>query len=153
MQHINKGLMTSNTPEWSTPQDVYDKLNEEFWFNLDPCCTHENAKCENHYTVEDNGLEQSWKNKRVFMNPPYGREIKRWMKKAHIESINGTLVVCLVPARTDTAWWHDYAMKGEIRFIRGRLKFGDSKNNAPFPSAIVIFKPHAKPYTVGFKRK
>jgi len=137
---INKGLMTSKTHEWSTPQDLFDELDKEFYFTLDPCCTHENAKCEEHYTEEDNGLEMPWKRRRVFMNPPYGRQIGHWMKKALIESINGALVVCLVPARTDTAWWHDYAMKGEIRFIRGRLKFGDAKNNAPFPSAIVIFK-------------
>jgi site-specific DNA-methyltransferase (adenine-specific) len=75
------------------------------------------------------------------MNPPYGREIGKWMKKAVEEWKRGNTVVCLVPARTDTAWWHDYAIKGEIRFIRGRLKFGGGKSSAPFPSAIVIFRP------------
>ena len=137
---INKGLMTSKTPEWSTPQALFDELDKEFHFTLDPCCTHENAKCHYHHTKEDDGLSQCWQGHIVFMNPPYGREIGYWMEKAYTASKHSTTVVCLVPARTDTAWWHDYAMKGEIRFIRGRLKFGDAKNNAPFPSAIVIFK-------------
>jgi site-specific DNA-methyltransferase (adenine-specific) len=137
---INRGLFSSKTDQWPTPQYIFDDLNEEFRFNLDPCSTHENAKCERHFTEEDNGLAKSWANKRVFMNPPYGREIGKWMEKAYKESFNNSVVVCLVPARTDTRWWHDYAMKGEIRFIKGRLKFGNSKNSAPFPSAIVIFK-------------
>lgn len=133
---------SSETPEWYTPQDFFDKLNAEFNFTLDPCCTHENAKCERHFTQEDDGLSQSWHGESVFMNPPYGRMIKDWMRKAY-ESCNrsGAQVVCLVPARTDTAWWHDYAMKGEIRFIRGRLKFGGAVDSAPFPSAVVIFRP------------
>jgi phage N-6-adenine-methyltransferase len=133
---------SSATPEWYTPQGLYDELHAEFKFTLDPCCTHENAKCEKHYTREEDGLKQSWHGEVVFMNPPYGREIGAWMRKAY-ESCNrnGATVVCLVPARTDTAWWHDYAMKGEIRFLRGRLKFGGAMVNAPFPSAVVIFRP------------
>ncbi len=75
------------------------------------------------------------------MNPPYGREIKKWMEKAYLESTKGAVVVCLVPARTDTAWWHDYAMLGKVRFIRGRLKFSGAKHSAPFPSAVVVFRP------------
>ena len=128
---------SSKTDLWSTPQDLYDDLNKEFRFNLDPCSNGINAKCDKYYTENDDGLSQEWSGN-VFMNPPYGREIGKWMKKA-CES--KCLVVCLVPSRTDTKWWHDYAMKGDIRFIKGRLKFGNSKNNAPFPSAIVIFKP------------
>lgn len=132
---------SSASNEWETPQAFFDKLNEEFGFTLDPCCTHENAKCKTHFTKQDDGLSQSWANKVVFMNPPYGREIGHWMRKAFVESRqSATVVVCLVPARTDTAWWHDYAIKGEVRFIRGRLKFNGHKNSAPFPSAIVIFK-------------
>lgn len=132
---------SSATPEWSTPQDLFDKLNAEFNFTLDPCCTHENAKCSKHFTIEDDGIARDWSGERVFMNPPYGREIKHWMAKAYRASLHGATVVCLVPARTDTAWWHDFAMKGKIEFLRGRLKFGGGKNSAPFPSAIVTFKP------------
>ncbi len=117
---------------------MFDKLNDEFDFTLDPCCTKDNAKCDRFFTKEDDGLVQLWVDERVFMNPPYGGEIKVWMQKAFLSCAD--VVVCLVPARTDTAWWHDYAIKGEVRFIKGRLKFGDSKNSAPFPSAIVIFR-------------
>lgn len=133
---------SSKTPEWYTPQEFFDRLNAEFGFTLDPCCTHENAKCDRHFTREDDGLRQSWAAESVFMNPPYGREIGEWMRKAYESCYqNGATVVCLVPARTCTAWWHDYAMKGEIRFIRGRLKFGGAIDSAPFPSAVVIFRP------------
>lgn len=132
---------SSATPEWATPQEFFDKLNEEFHFTLDPCCTEENRKCAAYFTKEQDGLSKPWRNHRVWMNPPYGRTIGQWMKKAHEESRRGALVVCLVPARTDTAWWHEYAMQGEIRFIRGRLKFGGHRNSAPFPSALVIFRP------------
>jgi phage N-6-adenine-methyltransferase len=140
---LNDGMYSSETPEWSTPQELFDKLNDEFAFTLDPCATDENHKCEKWFTVQQDGLSQPWVPENVFMNPPYGRVIGAWMKKAYDESLLGALVVCLVPARTDTAWWHDYAMLGEIRFIRGRLKFGRSANSAPFPSALVIFKPES----------
>lgn len=132
---------SSKTDLWSTPQDFFDKLDFIYQFNLDPCSDGVNAKCENFFTKEDDGLLQDWGGKRVFMNPPYGREIKLWMKKAYEESKKGALVVCLVPSRTDTAWWHDYAMKGRIDFLRGRLKFGEAINSAPFPSAVVVFEP------------
>jgi site-specific DNA-methyltransferase (adenine-specific) len=138
---MNPVLLSSKSTEWSTPQDFYDKLNSEFVFNLDPCATHENHKCSAYFTKEDDGLSQSWAGKAVFMNPPYGREVGKWIKKAYGESLKGATVVCLIPARTDTAYWHDYCMKGEIRFIRGRLKFGGAENSAPFPSALVIFRP------------
>ena len=130
-------MFSSKTDLWSTPQDFFEGLDKEFGFTLDVCATDENAKCANYFTKETDGLKQEWSGV-CWMNPPYGREIKQWMKKA---SESRATVVCLVPARTDTAWWHDYANKAEeIRFIRGRLKFGDSKNSAPFPSAVVIFK-------------
>ena len=132
---------SSKTPEWYTPQETFDSLDKEFGFTLDPCCTHENAKCALHFTKDDDGLNQDWGTEIVFMNPPYGRTIKEWMCKAYESSLNGATVVCLVPARTDTAWWHDYAMKGEYRLLRGRLKFGGALTNAPFPSAVVVFKP------------
>lgn len=131
---------SSETDLWSTPQELFNSLNSEWDFTLDPCCTFENKKCPRYFTKEVDGLRQSWHGERVFMNPPYGRTIGVWMRKAYEESLRGkTAVVCLVPARTDTAWWHDYAMKGKITFLRGRLKFGEHKNSAPFPSAIVIF--------------
>jgi phage N-6-adenine-methyltransferase len=138
---INKGLYTSSSAEWSTPQDFFDKINVEFGpFDLDPCATSKNAKAPKFFTKEQNGLRKKWRGK-VWMNPPYGREITAWMKKAYIASLTtADIVVCLVPARTDTKWWHDYAMKGKLRFVRGRLKFSGSKMSAPFPSAIVIFK-------------
>jgi len=138
---INKGLFTSNTDLWSTPQEFFDKLNEEFAFELDVCADDSNHKVNKYFTKETNGLEQDWHPHICWMNPPYGREIKHWVKKAYEESLKGAVVVCLLPARTDTSWWHDYVMKSnDIRFIRGRLKFGNSQNSAPFPSAVVVFK-------------
>jgi len=135
------GFSSSNNT-WETPQKFFDRLDREFNFTLDPCASHEDAKCYRYYTEKENGLVQDWGGECVFMNPPYGRDIKEWMKKAYEESKKpDTTVVCLVPSRTDTKWWHNYAMKAkQIRFVKGRLKFGDSKNAAPFPSAVVIFK-------------
>lgn len=131
---------SSATPEWYTPLDFFQELDLEFGFTLDPCCTHENAKVAKHYTKEDDGLSKDWSGEVVFMNPPYGREIKAWMRKAYESSLGGATVVCLVPARTDTAWWHDYAMRGECRFLRGRLTFGGAPAPAPFPNAVVVFR-------------
>jgi phage N-6-adenine-methyltransferase len=129
---------SSATDNWATPQDLFDKLNDLYQFELDVCASKENAKCKRFFTVEQDGLAQDWKGS-CWMNPPYGREIGKWMAKAYESSKIGAKVVCLVPARTDTAWWHDYAMNGEITFLKGRLKFGNSKNSAPFPSALVVF--------------
>lgn len=133
---------SSKSNEWATPQKLFDELNEEFNFTLDPCATDENAKCNKHFTIEDDGLSKDWSKDVVFMNPPYGREIKKWIKKAYEESLNGATVVCLIPARTDTTYWHDFIFDkaDDIRFLRGRLKFGNSKNSAPFPSAIVLYR-------------
>lgn len=137
---LNNSLFSSKTEEWATPQHLYDMLNIEFCFNLDVCATYENAKHENYYTKEQDALSKKWEGI-CFMNPPYGRRIKDWIKKAYESALAGATVVCLLPARTDTSWWHDYCATSEdIRFIRGRLKFGDSKNSAPFPSVIVVFK-------------
>ena len=131
---------SSKTDMWATPVEFFEYYNNIFRFDLDVCASAENAKCETFYTEEDDGLAQDWEGN-CWMNPPYGREIIHWMRKAYESSLRGATVVCLVPARTDTKWWHEYAMKGEIEFIRGRLKFGDAKNSAPFPSAVVIFYP------------
>ena len=136
---------SSATDEWATPQALFDELAWIFGgFDLDPCATPENAKCEFFFTREDDGLSRAWQGK-VFLNPPYGREIGRWVQKAFEESLKGALVVCLLPARTDTRWWQDYAKRGHVHFLRGRLKFGDATAAAPFPSAIVTFGRYFNP--------
>ena len=138
----NDAGLSSKSNEWETPQDLYNKLNDEFNFTLDPCATKYNAKCPKFYTKEDDGLSQDWGGERVFMNPPYGRTINKWIEKAYKESIKGATVVCLIPARTDTRYWWDYIFPyAEIRFIKGRLKFTNNGKSAPapFPSAIIIF--------------
>ena len=132
-------MFSSKTDQWGTPQNFFNELNEEFHFTLDPCADDYNHKCEKYFTKEKNGLIQDWSGERVFCNPPYGREIGKWVEKCSTEKCE--IAVMLIPARTDTKWFHDYIYnKAEIRFIRGRLKFGDSKNSAPFPSMLVIFR-------------
>lgn len=141
---INSAMFTSNTNEWATPQAFFDELNKEFAFTLDPCATPENAKCARFFTKEIDGLAQSWRGETVFCNPPYGRDLAKWVAKAHAEvsAGGGTTVVMLIPARTDTAYFHDYIyQKHAVRFIRGRLHFNESKNAAPFPSMVVIMRP------------
>lgn len=134
---------SSKTDLWATPQDFFDKVAAEHGpFDLDVCALPENAKAPVFFTPEDDGLKQEWLGK-CWMNPPYGREIGDWMRKAYEAGQQGAMVVCLVPARTDTRWWHDYAIKGAVTFIKGRLKFGEAKANAPFPSALVIFGARA----------
>lgn len=135
---------SSATDLHATPQEFFDKLNAEFDFTLDVCATSENAKCEIYYTKQDDGLKQAWRGN-VWMNPPYGREIGRWMEKANESAKDGATVVCLVPARTDTKWWHEYAIQHEVRFIRGRLKFSNAKNSAPFPSAVIVMRAGLMP--------
>lgn len=134
-------LFKNNTDEWETPKDLYDKLNEEFSFDLDPCSTDKNHKTVLYYTKQENGLKQSWGGCRVFCNPPYS-QVKQWVRKAYHESHKpGTVIVMLLPARTDTKWFQDYCLhRSEVRFIRGRLKFSSAKYNAPFPSMLVIFR-------------
>lgn len=138
---MNTNLMFSSKSDmWSTPQDFFDKLNSEFHFTLDVCATPENAKCEKFYTEKDDGLSKPWAGV-VWCNPPYGMGIGHWVRRGFLSSLAGSTVVMLLPARTDTKWFHDYIYgKAEIRFIRGRLKFGDSKNSAPFPSMVAIFR-------------
>lgn len=131
----------------ATPQAFFDDLDREFGFELDVCALPENAKCQRFFTPTENGLNQEWDGV-CWMNPPYGRTIKDWIRKAYESSLQGATVVCLIPARTDTAWWHDWVTKAhEIRFVRGRLKFGNAVNNAPFPSAVVVFKRPLQPLT------
>lgn len=135
-------MFSQTTDEWPTPQWLFDALDKEFGFTLDPCSDGSNAKCARFYSVRDSGLLKDWGTETVFMNPPYS-QCSAWMHKAYAAAQAGATVVCLVPARTDTAWWHRYAMKGEIRLLRGRLKFGDAQNSAPFPSAVIVFRPQA----------
>jgi len=153
MGTVNSGMFTSETNEWPTPGELFAALDAEFGFDLDPCATAENAKCARFYTEADDGLTQPWDGT-VFMNPPYGRQIGDWMRKAADEAERGATVVCLIPSRTDTAYWHETAMRAsELRFIRGRLHFANARHadrvadgratahNAPFPSVIVVFRP------------
>lgn len=129
-------MFSSKTDMWETPQDLFDELNDIHHFTVDVCATAENAKCDTFYTIQDNGLLQEWSGV-CWCNPPYGREIGKWVEKAYNSKCK---TVMLLPARTDTRWFHDYCMKGKIYFIKGRLKFGNAKNAAPFPSMIVIFE-------------
>lgn len=141
-----KVMFSSEKEEWETPEDLFNELNKEFNFKVDVCALPENAKCEEYFTPEDNGLNQNWI-ETCWMNPPYGATIKDWLRKAYLESLRGSRVVALIPSRTDTKYWDDYVMKAEeIRFVKGRLKFGGSKNSAPFPSAIVVFNNHNNDY-------
>lgn len=152
-------MFSSKRQDWATPQYFFDKLNEEFHFTLDPCCTHETAKCILHYTFEDDGLSKNWEGHRVFVNPPFGREQAMWIKKGYEESLKpNTIVVFLIPARTDTIAFHKYLYpNAEIRFVKGRLKFIKPFSKtlqkdyapAPFPSMICILggkDEHDKPY-------
>lgn len=144
---LQKAMVSSKSNEWATPQDFYDELNKEFEFTLDPCSTNENKKCKKNYTIEDDGLSKDWGGEVVFMNPPYGGHTGEWVKKAYETAYNNqgnwnkTAVVCLIVSATDRSYWHEYIFPyaNQIRFIRGRLKFGGVKNTAPFASAVVIF--------------
>ena len=141
--HLMQVMASSEKTDWATPQEWFDYLHLEFKFTLVPCSTHDNAKCPHHYTHAEDGLGQSWAEERVFMNPPYGRELPKWMRKAYLEARDyGALVICFVPARVDTEWWHRFAAKAsEVRFPIGRVKFIGADAVAPFPVAIVIFRP------------
>lgn len=149
-KETQKTMFSSASSEWETPADFYEKLNDTFQFTLDPCSTPQTAKCDKYFTQEDDGLMQDWEGHKVFMNPPYGRGIDKWLKKAFDEGGKPhTTVVCLIPARTDTKYWHNYCMKAdEVYFVKGRLKFSD-QGSAPFPSAVVVFRG---PPVVGMSR-
>lgn len=143
MAQLNKALFSSAKEDWETPQDFFDALDREFHFDLDPCADDTNAKCADYYTKEQNGLLKDWGGRCVFCNPPYGRtSTGEWIKKCYEEAQKpGTVVVALIPARTDTKFFHEYIYhKAEIRFIKGRLHFGGSKDAAPFPSMVVVFR-------------
>ncbi|MDQ3831742.1 MAG: phage N-6-adenine-methyltransferase [Candidatus Tectomicrobia bacterium] len=131
----------SDTDQWSTPDELFASLNDEFGFTLDVCADESNAKCAHYLTKEMDGLKHKWTGT-CWMNPPYGSEIDRWVQKAYEASLYGAIVVCLLPARVDTRWWHNYVtLASEIRYLKGRIKFGGQTNSAPFPSAVVMFRP------------
>ena len=138
---MERALFTNNSDEWTTPKYLYNELNKRFKFTLDPCSTNENHLCDKYFTKEDDGLSKSWKGETVYVNPPYSN-IKKWVEKCYMEhKTNGTSVVMLIPSRTDTIYFHNYIYhKADIKFIKGRLHFSNSKNSAPFPSMIVIYK-------------
>jgi len=144
-----RAMLSSNHSEWETPADLFRELDNEFNFTLDPCATNDNAKCNKFFSKDQDGLSLSWAGEVVFMNPPYGREIGKWVGKAHEES-RGAVVVGLIPSRTDTAYWHDHVQgfAKEVRFIRGRVKFKGVNPKgkavsapAPFPSCVVVWRP------------
>jgi hypothetical protein len=139
---LSEALFSSKTDQWETPQSFFDELNKEFHFTLDPCADEHNYKCKKFFTREQNGLLQDWGGDSVFVNPPYGKEIYQWVEKCYWEGHKeNTVVVLLIPARTDTKYFHDFILnRSEVRFVKGRLKFGDSNNSAPFPSMVVVFR-------------
>lgn len=141
---MNKVHFSSKSDDWSTPQELFNQLDAIYGhFDLDVCADKNNTKCKKYYTKKDNGLLQQWHNDgdKIWMNPPYGRQIGLWVRKAFIESLHGATVVCLLPARTDTKWFHNYIKKAyDLIFYEGRIRFGGCKNAAPFPSMIVVFR-------------
>ena len=140
---VSAVMFSSATENWATPTDLFDELNKEFTFTLDAAAAEWNHKVANYFTKDQDALTQEW-NGTVWLNPPYGRTIGLWVEKAYKAAGGGATVVMLLPARTDTRWFHDYAIKGELRFIKGRIKFvdeaGNNNNPAPFPSMLVIFR-------------
>lgn len=138
-------MFSSNKIEWETPHWLFNLLNKEFEFTLDVCATAMNAMCANYISPAQNAFAVDWKGV-CYMNPPYGRKIGQWIGRAYNQaSIGNCTIVCLVPARTDTNWWWNYARKGEVRFLKGRLNFVGAPNSAPFPSAVVIFHKNHRP--------
>ena len=150
MANFDKNRFAAKSVEWETPFEFFSPLNAEFKFTLDVCATQENKKVSNCFTLSENGLIQSWKDNTCWMNPPYGREMVKWLEKAKNETKSGVTTVCLIPARTNTSWWHSICLKAsEIRFVKGRPKFGNATHGLPFPLAIIIFAPDTKQCKVG----
>jgi len=145
---LQEAMVSSKSNEWETPRTLFGELNKEFHFTLDPCATNQNAKCVKFYTLQNDGLKHSWANEVVFMNPPYGGHTGKWIEKAWYESKRGAIVVCLIVSSTDRSYWHDYIFPyaNEIRWLRGRITFGDAKSTAPFASAIVVFNGETLQY-------
>jgi len=149
-KQTQRTMFSSATDNWATPQHFFDALERMYGkFDLDPCASADNAKCQRYFTKDDNGLAQHWSGN-VFCNPPYGRVIGDWVEKSYRMATGSTTVVMLIPARTDTKYWHDYVMNAkQILFVKGRLRFGDGRGSAPFPSAVVVFGDHEGTPSVG----
>ena len=142
MTPVNAGLLSSVRNDFETPREFFDDLHAEFSFTIDVAASPRNAKCDRYFTEADNGLAQTWAPAICWMNPPYGRMIEYWVAKAAIEAQRGATVVGLLPARTDTRWWHSWVLPvAEVRFVKGRLRFSGIAKDAPFPSAVVIWRP------------
>ena len=143
MRKMNPARLSSQECDWHTPRDLFRQLDAEFHFELDVCASAENHLCADYFDIDKNGLLQRWAPRTCWMNPPYGGDIPKWMSKALEEADHGSTVVCLVPARVDTEWFQCLVMEAgaEIRFIRGRLKFANAKNSAPFPCAVIVYRP------------
>lgn len=137
-------MFSSASDQWETPLEFFRALDAEFHFDLDACANAVNAKCVKYYDRKQDALQQRWDGS-VWCNPPYGREIGKWVAKGYAEAQKGSTVVMLLPSRTDTRWFHEYCSKAELRFVKGRLKFGNAKNSAPFPSLVAIFRKEDKP--------
>lgn len=145
MADLTQERFAAKSTEYETPQDLFDRLDAEFHFTCDVASSDSNAKCQHHYTVEHDGLRQRWEGV-CWCNPPYGREMPKWIRKARREAENGNATtVMLIPARTNTGWWHDDCLMGEVRFVRGRPRFNGGKHGLPFPLAIVIFRAKESP--------
>lgn len=139
---MNAALFSSEKDDWATPVLLFRQLDEQFRFTVDVCATADNAKCERFYTKSEDGLAQDWSAETCWMNPPYGKGIRAWVEKAQASAAKGATVVGLLPARTDTAWWHDNVQgKADVTFLRGRINFGGGTSNAPFPSVVAVWKP------------
>lgn len=139
---LHTSLYSSRSEEWPTPPNFFAELDKEFGFTLDPCATKANAKCARFFTKRDDGLRQHWGREIVFCNPPYGKRMREWTRKCYDASLQGATVVLLAHARTDTRWFHDWVYgKAELRFVKGRLRFGNGKQSAPFPSLIAVYRP------------
>lgn len=140
MGKINSSWYASSSDEWATPQDFYDRLNDRYHFTLDPCASETNAKCTKYYTKVQDGLIKDWSGEVCWVNPPYGSETKKWVKKCFFESLKGTQIALLIPARTDTSYFHDFILgKARLEFVRGRLHFNDGEQGAPFPSVVAFY--------------
>jgi site-specific DNA-methyltransferase (adenine-specific) len=151
---VDAALFKSDKHDWGTPKPFWVRLDAEFRFELDACAHAGNFKHPNYLTVEDDALSCDWGGKVVWLNPPYGDQLKRWMEKAAAEARKGATVVCLVPARTDTAWWHRHVhgIAHEVRLVSGRLRFEGAPSTAPFPSAVIIYRPGPAPESTHYTR-
>ncbi len=140
----SNSMVSSKREDWTTSQDIFNKLDSVFIFDIDVCAIKENSECDSYFCSDDEAFGRAWLGV-CWMKPPHGAGINKWIKKAYESTKqHGATVVCLLPARTDTCWWNDYCKKGEVYFIKEQVKFGDAEKSAPFPAAVVVFRPNVK---------